>query len=261
MYSSLLLAVALFCNSGESAQAGNALRVSIRPTYGRLGPTRPDAVYRPLAKAWFAFALEGLKLDDQNVAVVDIHMAMLDAAGRVHTNTKLDGQRVSAWGGGPVELDFTFGFAPAVPVGQYQLRITVVDKLANAEATGNLTFEIREPDFGLFDPTFALDSQNKEATGPYCFRGQTMFIGSAVGGAAVGGGAVKVRHTCQIIGEDGKVVFEVSQDHTNANGVQMEHGFWFRACRAGKYTLRLQAEDGIALKSSRLEIPLTIREP
>lgn len=265
----MTLSVLLWAGLAALTQSDRLAVTNLRPTFGELGPTRPD---------W------KIPLGDALHISFDITGLTPDAAGRVRYRVRLEvensrGERVFAPEPGDVDLLNVLGgnrvreslvmlTGLEQPPGVYRFKLTVTDLVSRSrtEATATQEFTLLPVDFGIVRLQVAGDRATQKPVPPVGGVGQTLFVNGVLVGfkrdPQKGHGSVQVEMTLQ--DDAGKTVsVRPVLLHFPAIPPGLDYlpiRFDLPLMRSGSFRIVLKAADSIANKTTTVTLPLIVTD-
>lgn len=263
----MLLSIALLAASLQTGDGALALE-HCRSTYGVLGPERPDNRVLPGDELTICFEIVGAQVAADDKVHYTIGMEVTDRQGIVRFRQAPRASAVKqAIGRQPLLAAATVHVGMDQPAGEYTVKVTVRDRTAQAAAEFSRTYEVLPRDFGLVQ---LVVSGDPDAPAPMTdFQvGRTGQINvTAVGfGRDESDSRSNLRVVMTVTDADGRTalaepsVGEIKQSVT-AQVLHLPMQFQLDLPRAGRFTVKLTAEDRVTGKTAVLSLPLNVVPP
>jgi hypothetical protein len=263
MWTTLALAAALTVTTGQS---GKLELVNVRPTYGSLGPARPDNKVLPLDVYWLAFDMVGLKPDANGDLVYGLALEVSDSKGKVVFKQEDDDKNVkkvpNPFGAGRLPVTSILEIGRDLPTGKYTVKITASDKVAKSSDSTTQTFEVQPAAFGLVRVDASYDVNGQVPAPLVGSPGQTVFLNALVVGFDRDAKKNPNLTLSLRVLEGGKPLstkplsFDV--DALDERVKELPAQFRLDYTRAGTFTIEVTAEDKVSKKKAVVTMPLTV---
>jgi hypothetical protein len=264
MWASLALAAALGFGFGQTGQ----LTISnIRPTYGVLGPRRPDDRILPGDLYLLSFDVDGLKAADDGKVKYTMAMEIVDSAGKIwFPPAPRDLEQVNSLGSGRIQAFPKVEADLKQPPGEYTMKVTVTDRVIRAEKTLTRKFEVRKPEFGLVRPTATYDPDAQIPASLDGVVGQSIWLHCYAVHFGRDAAKKELHVTAELRVKDANGNPTVAKPFSGEYKLTDEllalpMRFLLVLNRPGKFTIELNATDHVDRKKSTLTLPLTVIEP
>ena len=123
---------------------------NIRATHGVLGPSRTEKKVLPGDSVFICFDIDGITVNTEGKVQYSIATEVTDAKGKlIFKQEPRDMEAVLSLGGTQVPGVSQIDIGLEQPAGEYNLKLTVVDRASKKTATFAHKFEIAEAGFGL----------------------------------------------------------------------------------------------------------------
>jgi hypothetical protein len=246
--------------------AGNLTIANVHPTYGMLGPVRPDSKVRPGDILSLSFDIQGISTDATGKASYSIGVDIMDSAGKVlFKQPPRKSEEFLPLGGDSFPAVSHFDLAADAPAGEYTMKVTVADA-ANAKSTSvSVKFEVLPKGFDLVRFNVTGDSDGLVPVGAYSVGQPFWLHGAAVGfqRSAQGAKQPKVSFQLRVLDETGAATTvkpftgTVDKD-VPASATTLPVRYFLSLNRAGKYTVEVVATDDLTSKSVTKKFPITV---
>jgi hypothetical protein len=249
-------------------QAGELALTNVRHTYGLRGPTRSDARLLPGDTLFLAFDVEGAKVDTDGKAKGSIALEVLDDKGKVQLR---QAPREVA-----VEVPTTVKSLPAYahiqigldqPPGEYTLRLTATDHVAQVTRQWSGAFQVLPKGFGIVGVALTADSHGTTPA-TNLFPGRSFWINCALVGFGRDEGKQQPHINMALRAQDERGQAALPKPPAGEVGSEVPRGaqtipmqFVLRLHQAGKYSIQLKAEDKVTGKDATVEVPIVISPP
>lgn len=263
----MLLCVALLAVSLQTGDGGLTLE-HCRATYGVLGPERADNRVLPGDELTICFEIAGAQVAADDKVHYTIGMEVTDRQGMVRFRQAPRASAVKqATGRQPLLAAATVHVGMDQPAGEYSVKVTVRDRTAQAAAQFSRTYEVLPRDFGLVQ---LVVSGDPDAPGPVAdFQvgkpGQINI--TAVGfGREQSDSRSNVRVALTVTDADGRTALaepsigEIRQRVTT-QVLHLPMQFQLDLPRAGRFSVKLTAEDRVTGKTAVLSFPMNVVPP
>jgi uncharacterized protein (TIGR03000 family) len=249
------------------AQTGDLALTNGRFTYGIQGPTRADKKFLPGDSLVLCFQINGARADADGQANYAIGLEVVDDKGKLYVrqaprqvtrDLSSRGKSPAAFAQVQIGLD--------QPAGNYLLKVSVTDAVAQVTKVLSEPFEVLPKAFGIVRLTVTGDSQATTPT-ERLVRGRSFWVTLSLVGFSreEDRQQPQVAVALRVLDERGKAVLpkpivgEVTKDISpRAPSIPMQ--FVVRLQQAGKFTLELKATDQIKDRSSTLLVPITVSD-
>jgi len=280
MWATLTLMSALSMTPGQAE--GKLELTNVRPTYGRLGPTRPDTKYLHSDDCFISFDAVGLKFDDEGLAKYSISMEIFDSADKsIDKSLTVDKDIHSIQGSGRVPLDAFYRVKSDMKPGSYKMKVEVTDRKADKKGQLEQKFEVLEKGFGVVRVNCAYDvaSLTNPPLFPACGQGmvgQTLLLNFGVTGFERGTFESPINKAKQPLLElklrmlddqDQSLIpkppvekLPKGDDPVPADITFLPLFFPLSLTKPGKYKVELTATDLVTKKTSKVVYPLVVIE-
>jgi hypothetical protein len=266
MWTSLALAAAL---GASLAQSGQLTISNVRPTYGVLGPQRPDDRVIPGDIYFLAFDVEGFKVADDGKVSYTMAMEITDHKGSiVHGRDPRDLVTYNSLGTGKIQA-IAHADAPLdQPAGEYTIKVTVSDRTAKASQSLTRKFEVAKKTFGLVRVGITSDPDGRLAAPPLGVVGQSIYLNChAVNFSRDPGKGKQPNVTLEMIIKDSDgnptLAKPAAGSYNRDIGeeiVALPMSFALVLNRSGKFTVDLVATDRITKEKAATSFPITVVE-
>lgn len=265
MFTPLALAVALAL---APAQGEGTLELkNVRNTYGVLGPTRTDAKLLPGDVLFVAYDIEGVTIDKAGKVQYSMSMEVTADVDKTSIFKQDPAEKVDfvPLGGTrlPARAFITLGLDQ--PPGAYTLKLTVVDRATKTTKNLDHSFEVLPKAFGIVAVYGSVDERGSIPAPTTGVIGQSVFIQFAVVGFERDAKTKQPDLVFEMAPHDesGKPTLATPSVHEAKAGVDDKDAvyqvrFLLPMTRAGKYTIKLSAEDRISKKKSTFDLPVVV---
>jgi hypothetical protein len=252
------------------AQSDGLSLTDVRLTLGISGPPRASAKLLPGDNLIVSFDITGITADDEGKVRYSIATELTDATGKVlFRQLPREQSTTASLGGGILPAFAQVDVGLEQPAGDYKLKVTVTDVANSKSQSFTQNFSVVPKAFGLvrlsasFDPDGQLPASLPVA-------GQTIWLHLAAVGyerakkEANSGGQPNVTLEVRILDEQGKpttvkpISGTINKD-VPEKAVALPLQFPVMLNRAGKFTLKLTANDKLSGKSVEYSAPLVVR--
>lgn len=264
----LLLAVVGYAAFPSRARAELKL-VEVRPTYGRLGSTRPNTKVLPGEDLFVEFVVSGFDKGNDGRPEVSLSAELVDAQETVVARVPTARARVQlALGGDAFAGHVHFGLPLDFSPGKFMVRGNLTDIRSGEKAVVEQMFEVTPLDFGLVRLRLAGDAGGVTPIGGNLTVGQEVFVLARGVGFARKAKAIHVVGTLTIRGQPGKdesgkpnapvpitVAFEKEVDDDQNH---LDYRWTINVNRPGKFIAQIEVRDEISGKHAAYELPLAV---
>lgn len=239
---------------------------NVRGTHGLLGPKRTEKSVLPGDTVFVCFDIDGIAVNADGKVKYDITYEITDAKGKPVSKEEKKGLEA------PLSLGGTSvpGFAQidcglAQPAGEYNLKLTVVDRTSNKTATFSHKFEIAPAGFGLVRFATTRDQEGRYPSN-VAGAGEALWLHCGVVGFERDKTSKQpqVSVELQIFDENNKPVGKPQSGVINKDvpdGVAMlPLQFLLSLNRGGKFTMVVTATDALSKKTTKTTLPLNVLE-
>ena len=159
------------------APLGQIQLARVRPTYGTLGPPRPDWKV-PLGDVLYvSMDISGLKANRRGRVLFGISMQVTDQFGKVHYDSgRVDTISADLLGTGTIRDVVHINTGLDQKPGPYNLKLTVADAEGNKETSITLPFEVLPLEFRLVRFQMSYDRSGKVPAPCVATVGQTVYV-------------------------------------------------------------------------------------
>jgi len=165
------------------SQGGSLAIKNPRPTYGILGQERKDKKLLIGDVLTLAYDVEGLQTQEDGLVKYSISMELLDKAGKSQFKQEAqDYETVNSLGGNRVTAFAVVEIRTDTKPGDYVLKVTIKDRLANASRDLSYPFEVAPASLGFVQCTLAYPAGEYRAAPPIAAPGQAYWVNFAVVG-------------------------------------------------------------------------------
>jgi len=238
-----------------------------RATYGFLGAARTDNKLLPGDAYFVTFDIENLKADDEGRVRYSMGMELTNSEGKTQfkrepteqtANTSLGGRRLPAFAVAQVGTDTS--------AGKYMLTVTVTDVEAKATQQLKREFEVMKKGFGLVQ-LHTTYLQAPVPAPPVGVTGQSLLVNCFIVGFERDAKTKQPNIYVEIVVLDDKgkptlvkpFTDQVTKD-VDAELMLIPVALPLELNRAGKYKVKLKAEDRISKKTTELTFPIEVLE-
>jgi hypothetical protein len=262
--SAMWMTVAVIASLGLVPGAENSLALTnVRPTYGIMGPPRPDNKVLPGDSYVICFDVEGIQADGNGKVRYSMGMQVADASGKVlFKQVPKDHEADISLGGNSMPAFVTLNVGPDQPPGEYKVTVTVTDRSNGATGSTTTTGEVIPKTFGLVHMNLSSDAMGNFPA-PVGIPGQSVWVNfGAVGFTRDKAGRPSLRAELQIVDEDGRpavakpFVGEITEAPERAYAVPMQ--FLLHLNRVGKFMTVVKATDQVSGQSVSVSLPLHV---
>lgn len=259
---SMLIAVA----SLVPAQAGGLEVSNIRPTYGMLGPSRPDYRILPGEVLPIAFDIAGLQSDELGRMRFAVKMRVEDAQAKAIYNEDLGELPpfLNVLGGGKVQHAVVVSTGLKQPPGTYRVKATITDLNSRKEAAIEKDFTVLPADLGLVRCQLSYDRNGLLHAPTQAVIGQTLYLSAVVVGfkpdAKEKEGNVSVELSVLDDKDKPTQTRPLKGEFRNLDAESPHVPFLFDLPihRAGRYKLTLKATDNVTKRTATLTLPFNV---
>lgn len=262
------LAIAAFLSLAPAQAAPEGLRLSnVRNTYGVLGPSRPSSKLLPGDVLFVAYDIDGVSVDKGGKVQYSMAMEVTDNKDKKSVFKQDAAEKVDfvPLGGTrlPARAFITLGLDQ--PPGQYTLKVIVTDRTTKVTQSLEHQFEVLPKGFGIVAVYSSIDERGQIPAPTTGVIGQSIFIQFAAVGFERDAKTRQPDLAFEMtpIDENGKPTIAQPSTHDAKAGVDDKDAvyqvrFLLPMTRAGKYTIRLTAEDRIAKKKATFDLPVVV---
>jgi hypothetical protein len=249
-----------------AAEPGKLNLTNIRPTYGLLGPARPDARALPGDTLCLEFDIEGITVAADGKVRYSMSLEALDAQGKViYRQNATDQEALASLGGKSVPAQARLDIGLDQPAGDYTVKVTVTDRATKHTRSFTQKVQVLPADFGIVQLKTTSDPGGTVPAG-VVGTGQSIWVNFAVVRfeRVRGMSQPNVQFEMRILDEDGKPTLAktetgiINQDVPAADKL-LGGQFPISVNRPGKFVVEIKAVDKIAGKSATLSFPLTVQ--
>jgi hypothetical protein len=268
MWAAVALSTALTLAPAENLELKN-----VRFTYSALGQERKDAQVLPGDQLVMGYDIDGLTVKEDGKVQWSTALEVLDKDGKSQFTQKPDDfQSVNTLGGSKVPAWSLLSIGTDLPAGQYVFKVTVTDR-ANKDHTApaERKFEVVAAKFGMVHLGL-YDADSRAPSPPFGVPGQTKVLAFTLTGFETKAGKTKgslegqLAVSVQILDEADKPVLakpisvdikDIPEDAKSFLPLQ----FPLNLNRAGKFKVKIKAEDKTGNKTAEQALDLTVVEP
>jgi len=266
MWTPLLLAAGLAFTPAQGAEEGLQL-TNIRNTYGVLGSTRPSGKLLPGDVLFVAYDIDGVTVDKAGKVQYSMAMEVTDNKDKKSVFKQDAAEKVDfvPLGGNklPARAFITLGLDQ--PAGLYTLKVIVADKATKVTKTLEHQFEVLPKAFGIVAVYASIDERGSIPAPTTGIIGQSVFIQFAAVGFERDPKTKQPDLSFEMspLDDAGKPTLGQPSIHDAKAGVDDKDAvyqvrFLLPMTRAGKYTIRLTAEDKLAKKKVTFDLPVVV---
>jgi hypothetical protein len=266
MFTTLALAAALVY---APSQTGTLSLTNVRVTNGsQFGPVRTDNKFLPGELFFITFDIENLKANADGRINYDIQMEVTDKSGKtVYKQPPSDQLAQMFLGGSKLPAFAMIALGDEQQPGVYSCKVTVTDKLANASQSLERQIELLPKNFGIVALYMSPDPRGELAVPPTGIVGQSVWLHFGVVGFGRNTQTKQpdVVVTMTIFDEANKPtmpkpeVVKVKAAEEKHFGIPIY--YFLPLNRAGKFTVKIEAVDLLANKTSTYTLTLSVVEP
>lgn len=263
----VVLALAIAASSAVRDARAELKLVEVRPTYGRLGSTRPTTKVLPGEDLSATFVVAGLGQGADGKAEITLASELVDEEGKIVAQVPAKAGRIQLALGGDSFVNYMhFSLPLDFVAGKYLMRGTLTDTRTGERVAAEQEFEVLPMDFGLVRLRLASDAEGTEPAGGNLTVNQDVFVvGRAIGFTRKGKRIHVVGHM-QIRDASGRstmpapLAFVVDQEVDN-DLAMLDVNWHLVVNRPGKFTVQIEVRDEITGKRSAYELPLVVAAP
>lgn len=260
--------------AADREKAANQEKLEIRgfaAVYDSFGPARKEASYYPGERMCCRYDLYGCSLNEAGQAEMELFCRITDSRGRVRTafSNKL---KEAAWkcADAFIRLHTVHVFPDDFPPGQYQLEITIEDRLTKRETSVKQRITIKPVRLALVSLRCFHDAQRKISAPLAALVEETLFFNVEVIGEDRTQGKVSLAFLVELLDADGNNVlrettpYEMKSEDPAFIQNPRRHAVMNATLplrHPGKYTLRFSVADQFAGRTATLEMPLRVLNP
>lgn len=247
------------------------LKAQIQMTYGGSGPKRPPVLIQGEAGA-ATLRVSGIRLNPKGKAQVEIVSELLDDQGQPFR--QLPKQTLTtdlSLGGDSFVRVIYVPTGPEVPAGQYALRVSVADKVADQHALCEMPVEVRpEGTFGALLLRLAHDKAGQIPAGPGFVVGQKAHLCMLLSGHQIVDQKLHITGQITLLDEEGNRTGLLSAPISIQQQIpplaiptpwtRFPLEFNWDANRPGRFRVQLQLEDRLGGAKVTYEIPFTVTQ-
>jgi hypothetical protein len=236
-----------------------------RLTYGILGPTRPNSVFKPGDLLVLAYDVQGIAADAAGKAVFTSAVEVADGSGKpvvkqpprkIQEFMPLGGAATPAFSQITIGLDW--------PPGKFTLTATVTDGTSGKSAQFKQEFTVSPKGFDVVGVNITGDADGRVPVGAYVV-GQPFWAHAAVVGFSRSAAKQpKVSVQLTVVGADKKPFLSqpfaagaIDKD-VPADAASLPIRFFVPLNRAGDFTIQITAKDELSGKTSTVDLPITV---
>lgn len=261
----MLTPIVLAALLATPAQAGGLSLVNIAPTYGILGPTRPNTTLIPGDVLFLRFEIDGITVAKDGKVTYSMKQEVLDNTGKDRLMSEPVNRVDQAPLGGGKLPGYTFVTAGLdLQPGDYTLKMTVTDNANKATKSFEQKFTVVKPDFGIVAVYASADSGGKLPAPTTGVVGGSIFLHFSAVGFEKDKTKKQPELTFEMVPvENGKPTTETPSIWEVKDGVE-EKDFTYSMrypvpfTRPGKFAIRLTVTDKITKKTATLDVPVTV---
>jgi hypothetical protein len=239
----------------------------IKPRHGHLGPLRDSLKVVPGEEVVFSFYVSGVQSDAAGKVDGELVQKITSADGKELTS-KLPLKDIVAFGGGRMPGYAFIAFSLKTLPGDYQLHVTVTDKLANESASFERTVTVGEPTFALIRPRLSYDPEGKIPAGLTNVVGTRLFCRMAAVGFDRSEQKIDLSMTMRLYDDAGKELMPqpMTVNYANADAGQVAKidivnlNAFFTCNRPGTFRASFTVTDRLTDKRATFEAPLRVVE-
>jgi hypothetical protein len=239
---------------------------NIRATHGLLGPQRLAKGVLPGDRVYVCFNIDGITVNADGKVKYSIATEVTDSKGKaIFKQEPRDLEVPLSLGGAAVPGYSEIDVGLSQPAGEYNLKLTVVDRAGNKTATFEHKFDIAPAGFGLVRFATTRD-QKGEYPSNVAGVGEALWLQFGVVGFERDKTSKlpQVEVELQILDEKDKPVGKAQTGVVNKgvpdNVSMLPIQFLLSLNRPGKFTLVVTATDQLSKKSSTTKLPLSVLE-
>lgn len=257
---SVLVALSLPTSAPDSLSLTNA-----RTTYGVFGVERAETKILPGDNVVLSFDIAGAKANDQGKVLYSLGLAVLDQSGKVvFRRPALEVTKTPTPGSNSLPGYVSMDVGLDAQAGEYQVQVSVTDKVGNETATITKKYEVLPRSFGVVRISLSSDAQGQISAGRVP-EGKKGWLNFSLVGFERSAGKMhpELEVSLSLVdGQDAKPLASASGEQivreapANAQGIPLQ--FQLQAPKAGKYTLQLKATDKSTGKTATATVPLEV---
>ncbi|MFN0055286.1 MAG: hypothetical protein ACKV0T_24335 [Planctomycetales bacterium] len=239
----------------------------VRPTYGRLGSTRPGTRVLPGEDLSVAYVVSGITRGSDGRVEVSRRAELIDEAGQTVAQVPVKTDRIHlALGGDTLTSHMHFGLPIDFAPGKYRVRGLLRDVRGEADIAAEQEFEVLPLDFGIVRLRLAADEEGTTPVGGNLTVNQDVYVVGRAIGFAHKGGRIHVVGQMTIRDPQGRptlpapIAFEVHQE-VDEDVDQFNLRWSMMANRPGNFTIHIEVADEFSDKRAAYEMPLMVRPP
>ncbi|HKM55398.1 MAG TPA: hypothetical protein VJY33_18480, partial [Isosphaeraceae bacterium] len=169
--------VFLAASSLLPAQGSSLTLTNVRPTSGMLGTPRADSKYLPGDSLFLAFDIDGIKIDDNGLALYSIGMEVVNSQGKsVFKQEPKNLEALNALGGNRLPAHVHLDIGLEQPPGDYSIKLIVNDRAAKSTQSVTHKFTVLAKGFGLVRLATTDDLEGQVPATPLSVVGQLLYV-------------------------------------------------------------------------------------
>jgi hypothetical protein len=237
----------------------------VKARHGQLGPQRQSLKVAPGDEVVFSFVLDGFQTSGDGKVDCELLQKITSPDGR-ELSSKVPIKDNPAFAGNRMPGYAVLNLPFVTPPGDYQLHITVTDKIGNASASFERTVTVMEPALALIRPRFSYEAEGKIPAGLTAVVGTRLHWRAFAVGFDRAQQKMDVVLTMQLHDGAGAPLMPrpVTIHATNANADQVaktdfvNFSAFFTCNRPGTFRVSITLTDRIAEKSVTFDAPVTV---
>jgi hypothetical protein len=239
----------------------------VRTTYGILGPVRPVSKLLPGDVLFVSYDIDDVTIDKNGKVEYKMEMEVTDVKTKKTIFKQDPTEKVDfvPLGGSklPARAFITLGVDQ--PAGEYNLSVKVTDRATKKTANLDYKFEVVPKAFGIVAVYGSVDERGQVPAPTTGVIGQSIFIhfGSVSFERNAKTKQPELLFEMIPLDENGKPTLAEPSRHEAKVGVDDKDAvynvrFLLPMTRAGKFTIRLTAEDKVAQKKATFDLPVVV---
>jgi hypothetical protein len=242
----------------------------IKAAYGPLGPERTSLAVVPGDEIVFRYMIAGIRTDEAGRFQGELRLRLTGPDNKVLLDNKQAMGGVLALGGQMLPGTAQVSFAPDMPPGDYNLSVTISDKLGAGSASFERKLTCTKPALALVRLRFSQDEAGDIPSVAGGILGQTLHIQYKAVGFARTRTKLGVVFTLQALDTEGKPLMpqpmrvEFSSDDA-AQIADLDDFVDFKGLltlhRVGEFRLHLSVTDVVSKQKAEFVTPLRVTAP
>jgi hypothetical protein len=256
------------------AQGGNLAIKNPRPTYGLLGQERKEKEVLIGDVFTLAFDIEGLQVKEDGSIQYSVGMDLIGPDGKSQFEQKpQDLDAVNSLGGSSVPAFAIVEIRTDTKPGNYTLKITVKDRLANTSKELSYPFKIAPPTLGFVQCTLQYPDMTYRPAPPIAAPGQAYWVNFTAVGYELDktkGNQPNFSVEMRVLDANGKpTITKTPSAVIDGTKKPVDEGFKkmvplqfpLQLNRPGRYTIEMTIKDNVSNKTAKHTMDFQVVEP